>query len=176
LEDDLRRKTEIELSKLNNKLSMEVELAKIKIGPYSERQFVLYNELWASLCDLKWSMLELWSNPSQQNLRKFSTQLFDAHVKLEKSALIFEENHYTELMNCLNIFTDYEMGKKSLIEYRNNIDSTPETFQIQQMVDENREVKIRLLALLPDIRNNLRQQIGSIRNAHEFISREEMML
>ena len=165
LEDDLRRKTEIELSKLNNQLSMEIELAKIKIGPYSERQFVIYNELWASLCELKWSMLELWSSASQQNLRKFSTQLFDAHVKFEKYALIFEENHYAEMMRCFNIFVDYEMGKKSLIEYRNNRASNPEDFQIQQMVEENRDVKNQILALIPDIRNILRQQIGSIKNA-----------
>ena len=169
LDDDLRRKTEIELSKLNNRLSMEIELAKIKLGPYSERQFVIYNELWASLCELKWSMLELWSKASQSNLNKFSIQLFDAHVKLEKSALIFEESHYNELNNLLNIFVDYELGKKTLIEYRNKRAPSPEAFQIQQMIDENREVKIRLLALIPDIRNILRQQIGSNKNAEPVI-------
>jgi hypothetical protein len=67
---------------------MHLEVAKLKLGPYSERQFVIYNELWSSLCELKWSMLELWSSASQQNLRNFSTQLFETHVKLEKSALI----------------------------------------------------------------------------------------
>ena len=165
LDDDLRRKTEIELSKLNNRLSMEIELAKIKFGPYSERQFVIYNELWSSLCELKWSMLELWSEASKANLNKFSKQLFEAHVKLEKSALVFEEGHYIELMRILNVFVDYELGKKTLLEYRKQRVSSPETYEIQQMINENREVKLSLLALIPEIRNSLRQQISAQNNA-----------
>lgn len=170
LENDLNRKTEIELSKLNNTLAMQIEIAKIKLGPYSEKQFAEYNELWASLCELKWSMLDLWNDASEQNLKKFSSQLFDTHVKLEKSALIFEENHFQQLMKCLNIFADYEMGKKTLIEYRNNRNSIPDVFEIQQMVNENRQEKKDLLSLLPNIRTTLRQQIGFSRDAEQVIA------
>ena len=169
LDDELRRKTEIELSKLNNRLSMELELAKIKLGPYSESRFNIYNELWKSLCLLKYSMLELWDQASNSNLNSFSKQRFDTNLKLENSALVIEENHYIELMKILNEFASYELGKKVLIEYRKQRVPSPERYQIQDMIKENREIKDRLLAILQSIRSSLRQQISGQSNAEQLV-------
>ena len=169
LDDDLRRKTEIELSKLNNRLSMEIELAKIRQGPYSESQFKIYNELWKSLCDLKYSMFELWDEASKTNLNSFSKQLYDTNLKLENSALVIEENHYIELMKILNDFANYELGKKVLIEYRKQRVPSPERYQIQKMINQNREIKDRLLAVLQSIRSSLRKQISGQGNAEQLL-------
>lgn len=169
LDDDLRRKTEIELSKLNNRLSMELELAKIKFGPYSESQFGIYNELWKSLCNLKYSMLELWDEASKSNLNSFSKQLFDTNMKLENSALVIEENHYIELMKILNEFANYELGKKILIEYRKQRVPSPERHQIQKMINENSRIKNSLLEILQIIRSSLRRQISGQNNAEQLL-------
>ncbi|MFH1666543.1 MAG: hypothetical protein ABIA17_03105 [Elusimicrobiota bacterium] len=169
IDDELRRKTEIELSKLNNRLSMELELAKIKLGPYSESQFNIYNELWKSLCHLKYSMLELWGEASKSHLNSFSKQLFDSNMKLENSALVIEENHYIELMKILNEFANYELGKKILIEYRKQRVPSPERDQIQQMINENREIKNRLLEILQSIRRSLKRQISGQHNAEQLL-------
>lgn len=160
LDDELRRHTEIELSKLKNKYSMELELMKMKLGPYSEKQFDIYNDLWTSLCDLKYSMLVLWEGASDQNFKKFSSNLEKTTTKLEKSALVFDETDYIELMNILNKFANYEMGKKTLIEYRRSPNFTPYDSEIRDMISNNLAVKRQLLEYLPQIMNHLRNRIS----------------
>ena len=77
LDDDLRRKTEIEISKLNNRMSIELESLKVKLGPYSESQFQIYNELWKSLCELKYTMFDLWG----EHLIKISFDSLSNYLK-----------------------------------------------------------------------------------------------
>ena len=160
LDDELKRHTEIELSKLNNRLSVELELMKMKLGPYSEKQFDIYNKLWRSLCDLKYSMLQLWEGTSKQNFNVFSAKLEETTTKLEKSALVIEKEHYIELMNILNGFANYEMGKRTLIEHRRDPTSTPYDDDIRNMIKNNRTTKERLLKYLPQMMNLLRDQIS----------------
>ena len=98
-ESDLKILTETELAKLNSHLTMELEIAKLKIGPYSQKQFELYNQLWINLIDLKYSMLELWGQASEDKFTEFSRSLDETTIRLEKSALIIEEQHYRDLIN-----------------------------------------------------------------------------
>ena len=77
-------------------------------------------------------------------------------MKLEGSALIIEEKHYQDLMEIINTFAEYEIGKKNLIDFRNENNSFIENYEINQMIDQNRIRKDKLLKLLPNIRKNLR--------------------
>jgi hypothetical protein len=170
VEDDLRRKTEIELVKINSRLTFEVELAKIKAGPYSGEQFTLYNKLWASLCDLKFSMLTLWEGVSEAAFDKFARQLEETTLWLEKSALLVEPTQYDQLITLLNEFDSYSFGKRTLMQHRqqrelgyNFIDHN----EMQKMINDNRDKKNRLLNYLPKIRDSLRSQISGKGSAKE---------
>jgi hypothetical protein len=160
-ESDLKILTETELAKLNSHLTMELEIAKLKIGPYSQKQFELYNQLWINLIDLKYSMLELWGQASEDRFTEFSRSLDETTIRLEKSALIIEEQHYRDLINILNEFSRYQFGKRSLIDYKKEqpIASYDHDY-VQLMIAENKASKDRLLNYLPQIRNCLRNQIS----------------
>lgn len=166
LAKDLHIKTETELAKIQTINTISVETLKTKLGYYSENQFTTYNELWSHLCDLKYHMLELWSNNTEDELKEFSSQLNATIIKLEKSALIIEEHHYLELIDILNQFASYEFKKWSLLQIKDERikkeDISPA--DIKNMVKENASIKKRLLDYLPQIRSNMRNQISGISN------------
>ena len=167
-ESDLNMRTQIEMAKLNNRLTMELEIAKTKIGPYSEKQFDLYNELWTSLCDLKYAMLQLWDRASKDKFDEFSKKLEETTIRLEKSALVVEDRHYVELITILNEFAKYEMGKRTLIDYRNQHPLAPYDPQLTaQMISDNQTTKNRLLQYLPEMMNCLRNQISGKSTAEQ---------
>lgn len=128
---------------------------------YSGRQFELYNQLWHSLFDLKLMADALWEEANEQNLRCFSQQLKKTMNEVEKSYLFIEENHYQELSELLNEFKNYEIGKKRLVQlymrrsYRQQVDR----YEIQQLVEQNREGKQRYEQLVKEIGDNLKNQI-----------------
>lgn len=169
-ESDLTRQTQIELAKLNNRLTMEFEIAKMKIGPYSEKQFRIYTEVWANLCELKYSMLELWDQASEQKYNAFSHKLEKTIKQLEKSALVIEEQHYDELMTILNEFAKYEMGKRTLIDYRMQNPVAPyDQEHTRMLIEDNRATKQRLLQYLPMMMKCLRSQLNGRIGVHQEI-------
>ena len=162
LDDELKIKSETELAKLRNDLSVRLEILKIKIGPYAKEQFEIYNKLWVRLCDLKISMLKLWSQASESTFNEFSDKLNDTTIQLEQSALLIEDQHYNELTTILNGFSYYQMGKLYLIEYRR--DTPPHQLDrllIDQMINDNKDTRDRLLKFLPQMKNCMRQQISA---------------
>jgi len=169
LDNSLREKTESELAKMKSKLSLELEIAKIKMGPYSEKQFDTYNELWRSLCDLKYSMLQLWQDVLEEDFNDFSKKLDITTINLEKSALLIEDHHYKELMSILNEFASYQMGKRSILEWRRFQDKNYQVDQdaLRKMINDNRKTKKRLLEYLPQMMNCLRSQISGKNNDAE---------
>lgn len=163
-ENKLDTHTQIKLAQLTNKLSTELEIVKIKTGPYSERQFNLYNELWISLCELKHAMLLLWDQASEDKFDNFSKKLEETFTKLQKSALVVEEMHYIELVNLLNEFAKYEMGKRELIDYRREQPIAPyNRKQVKMLIADNRATKSKPLEYLPQMMNCLRCQINGQR-------------
>lgn len=166
LDDELRKKTDTELARVNATLSMEVEMAKLRMGPYSEKQFVLYNELWISLCDLKHSMELLWDHASEENVRDFANKLAQASRKLEQSALLVEPNHYQELNEILNQFGDYRLGKQTLIEVSQDrvIGNPIQNSEIRQLVSRNGVTRQHLRKYLPQMMDCLRSQIAGIKS------------
>lgn len=167
-ENSLDTRTQVELAKLNNRLTMELEIAKTKIGPYSEKQFALYNELWTSLVDLKYAMLQLWDRASEEKFNDFSKKLEETTKKLEESALVVEEHHYTELIGILNEFAKYEMGKRTLIDYRNQQPFAPyDPGLTKKMIEDNEATKDKLRKYLPQMMKCLRRQISGKNSAEQ---------
>jgi len=159
--NNLRKETDAELSRLNGKVSIEVEKAKLKMSFYSEKQFNLYNELWENLCELKVAMNELWAVINQENLIKFQEQLLKTDDLLEKRAILIEPHHYQKLRNILSEFGNYQLGKKSLYDLREEQGEIRNfnTLEIQTLIERNSLHRNALLNYLPKMLYCLRKQI-----------------
>ncbi len=131
---------------------------------YSEKQFEYYSKLWASLYDLKLSADKLWENASLDNLEFFTKQLKNTKTKVEKSGLFIENNDYENLVRILNYFLDYKIGKTKLINIREN--NPTDFYHIQQLVDNNQQIKNEYDQLILRIKEELKNQIrgNNIRN------------
>lgn len=124
---------------------------------YSDAQFEQYSKLWASLYDLKISADKLWESASDRNLETFTRQLKSSKIQIEKAGLFIEDADYENLLEILNHFLEYEIGKEKLIKYRRN--NYIDTHQIEQLINENRERKSSYDTLILKIKHNLRSQI-----------------
>lgn len=101
-------------------IELEFEKSKNKYLKYSNKQFELYNSLWIQLVELKDKAEILWEEASMKNLKQFAQTLKNTKTAVEKSVLFLEDEHYNDLMELLKEFSEYEIGKQKLIEYRNS--------------------------------------------------------
>jgi hypothetical protein len=119
--------------------------------------FEQYSKLWASLYDLKISADKLWESASDRNLETFTRQLKNTKIQIEKAGLFIEDADYENLLQILNHFLEYEIGKEKLIKFRRN--NYVDTHQIEQLINANRERKSNYDNLIIKIKHNLRSQI-----------------
>lgn len=130
---------------------------------YNSKQFELYNDLWSSLIDLKISADELWESATGKKLKDFSNKLHNAKISIEKSSLLIENNHYDELMQVIKKFEEFEIGKKKLINLRNQtisaIDETLSYSNINYTIEQNREVKTNYDGLLDELKLKFKSTI-----------------
>ena len=160
---DLKIETDKQLLELQSKANFEFETFKLKIGPYTEKQFERYNELWVKLTELRHTMEELWESATERTLNKFSKNLNDTFKILEKSALLIEPSHYNELSESLNFFARYQIGKRNLIHFRKQTgDRYVEgiTEKINELIDSNEKHKSRLNQAMQNLMDNMRNQIN----------------
>lgn len=137
------------------------DMIKEKTSRYSGQQFELYNKFWHFLYDLKITADLLWEEANDLNLRQFSKQLKTTIDGLEKSYLFIEETHYQELKKLLKEFSDYQFGKKKLIElYRQKANEQIDYQLVQQLISHNRGKKQNYEDLLDRIRKDLKKQIS----------------
>jgi hypothetical protein len=166
---ELNRINNEEIEVIRNKLARELEITKSRLQfetnmtityltRYSDKQFELYNELWASLCDLKFCVQKLWEIKSVDWLIKLSEQLKIAYEKCEKSALLIEPGHYNELQIILQEISDFKIGKANLIELRKGSNVTQEN--INDIITNNGHIKERLEEYLRQFMGCLRRQIS----------------
>lgn len=125
---------------------------------YSDKQFEYYSKLWITLYDLKLFRDSLWKEATPNNLEKFSIQLKETKEEIEKSALFIEDTHYTELITLLNNFSDYEIGKSKLINYRQNLNEF-DHFSTIIMINDNENKKTQYEILISQIRTSLKTQL-----------------
>ncbi|WP_421841857.1 hypothetical protein [Marinobacter algicola] len=169
--NELKENTDKEILELKNQANLEFEKYKVRIGPYSEKQFERYNELWVKMVELKSGMNELWDHAEERALKKFSRDLRDLGSTLEKSALLVEPAHYEELMESMNVFARYQIGKQTLINLRRiSGDGYMQgvTEQISELIESNEGNRRRLLEALDSLMDAMRRQInggdGTIQN------------
>jgi len=157
---DLSATNSIEIEQFKARIGTEYEIIKASLLRYSEKQFELYNDLWASLCDLEFCVTNLWEKANITNLRKLARQLNDTRLKVRKSALLIENRHYKELNIVLNKFEDFQFGKKYLIDLRKaKRNEYVYEHDIRNAISNNAEIKNSLVQLLSDIMEYLKRQI-----------------
>lgn len=173
LEKD-KAKYQEELEGLKAKYQTELETTKTELEKsksmflrYSEQQFNLYNELWKSLCDLKYIGEELWERAEIQKVKEFSKQLKMTKLTVEKSALLMEDNHFKDLIKILDNFGKFEFGKMTLISLRNRQAHELENYgvnevEIRRVIDHNRQTKQEFVNLVNNLATEFKRQIKGI--------------
>jgi hypothetical protein len=156
---------ERKLEELKSKHSKEIELyrtqldiAKSSVARYGEQQFSAYNQLWTSLHGLKIKGNQLWERANNQNLYQLANQLKDTQETIDKNSLFIEDAHYGQLQALLKMLSEYELGKKRLIELRRQDHVEP--YRIGQLVDQNGYFLEQYTQLILEIRKNFRQQLN----------------
>ncbi|QCX37313.1 hypothetical protein FF125_02235 [Aureibaculum algae] len=170
LEKD-RSKYQQELEALKTKYQSELEIKKAELEKskslflrYSEHQFNLYNDLWKSLCDLKHIGEELWEKAEPQLTKKFSKQLRETKLTVEKSALLIEDGHYKSLTTILDKFGNFEIGKLRLINLRNKTVHEMNEYgvrnnEIRNVIENNRQTKQEYIKLTKELSSSFKAQI-----------------
>lgn len=173
LEKD-RAQYQQELEGLKNQYQQELETKKNELEKsksiflrYSEHQFNLYNDLWKSLCDLKHIGEDLWERAEPQLLRKFSKQLRETKLTVEKSALLIEDNHYQALTGVLEKFENFEIGKQTLITLRNRTVNEMNQFgfqeyEIRRIIEGNWQTKQEFVELTVELSAAFKNQLKGI--------------
>jgi len=153
-----------------NQFQSHLDILKQTTIRYSDKQFELYHFLWSSLNDLKILADDLWSEANSSRMEKFIKQLKKTTIDVEKAALFIEDDHYMELSKLLNQFSNYQMGKVSLIKYRSQY-GYDDSFEIRAMVSHNGELKKQYDRIIIEIKDDLRQQLRgtNTRNKLPFI-------
>lgn len=155
-----------------------IQLLRERTQRFSSTQFELYTELWRRLQDLRFIADDLWEKATRDNLFSFVACLIETRRAVEKAALFLENQHYKELRDKLELFQEFQMGKKKLINIRSNVDFN-EAFEtdkyddagetrlrIQQQILANNILKQGYEALLERVRKSLKAQItGTPNNA-----------
>ena len=141
-----------------NDYQAKLDILKQTTLRYSDKQFEIYSTLWSGLQNLKISADNLWEKASSKNLVDLSKQLYLTKCEIEKASLFIEDAHYSELIKIIKHFSEFEIGKKMLIDYRKetNID---EHIIVSQMVAGNQRVKRRYEELILLIKSDLQQQL-----------------
>jgi hypothetical protein len=163
--EQLRKETESELTKLNGKVEVEVEKAKLKFNLYSQKQFELYNDLWIKLCELEKAKFYLKIQKNEETLLDFRDKLMKARDVLDQRGILIEPDHYEELHQIFNKLVDYETGQEILMQgHTKDIDDKHVTELIQKIMRNEAELEDKINRM----KNYLRNQIsGRIENSNE---------
>jgi len=159
--ESIKKDNSAKLEHLKSMLQLEYEMAKTYLVRYSDKQFELYNELWSSLAELKFSVQKLWESATRSNLNILIKKLKRATESFEKSALLIELTHYSELQLILDEISQFQYGKERLIDLRTGRIQINENRHryIDDYIENNKETKKRLEKYLQQYRECLRKQI-----------------
>lgn len=159
----LSSSTSVEIEQFKARIGAEYEIIKASLLRYSEKQFDLYNDLWASLCDLEVCVSNLWDVANINNLRKLSQQLHYTRLKVRKSALLIEDRHYKEINLVISEFESFEFGKQNLINLRkirqNQNNEDFDECAVRSAISKNAAIKNRLVEILAAMMACLKNQI-----------------
>ncbi|MEJ7739696.1 MAG: hypothetical protein WKF97_19905 [Chitinophagaceae bacterium] len=153
-EEKIKVKFQNEINSYQNQL----DILKQTTLRYSDRQFEHYSKLWSSLYDLKLLADDLWEQADPVRLERFSKQLRTTKADIEKASLFIEEEHYKELTKLIKGFSEYQVGKLDLINYRRN--EMYNEYHVNQLIEHNGQKKNAFEKLIYIIKTDLKKQIG----------------
>lgn len=143
------------------KTNHELEKAERRHYLYSQSQFELYNSLWKQLVYTKRLADELWRKADPQKLPSFADQIGQTKFVIEENMLLIEEEHYNKLVNLMEEFENFKIGKQKLVEIRQS--STDEILanidDVSDMIRDNKDSKDRYDVLVSHIGDSFRKQI-----------------
>ena len=157
LEEDKLKYTS-ELEKIKAELQNENEKQKFVFSMYFEGQFKIYNNLWLALVNLDNEVEKLWNSATTTNLSSFIKAIQKAKKQIKDSALLIEREHYNLILENLQYFENYQIGKKKLIELRsfNSIDA----HDIDNLIRDNGQQRMQITSFINDMLEKMRVQIG----------------
>lgn len=152
-EEKIKAKFQNEINEYQSKL----DILKQTTLRYSDKQFEHYSRLWSSLYELKILSDNLWEHATSSRLERFSKQLKTTKMEIEKASLFIEDAHYIELIDIIKHFSEYQIGKSDLINYRQA--NIYDDYQINQMITDNGVKKIEFQNLILIVKADLKKQI-----------------
>lgn len=131
---------------------------------YNSKQFEIYNTLWVSLIELKFSGDNLWDEATKTRLRFFSKKVAEAKKEIEASSLLLEDRDYYELIFLIERFNDFEVGKETLIKIKYKTDAEMNSkninaASIEDMIRENGQTKNEYDTLIIKLKEKFKKQI-----------------
>ncbi|EMY59901.1 hypothetical protein [Leptospira terpstrae] len=152
-----------EIERLKANLQFNYQTQSISNALFHETQFKIYNELWVSLTDLKINMDQLWENVTNHTLQSFVRSLKKAKDSIINSALLIDEDHYSEFLELINHFENYQVGKERLLNMRINrthYDLPNLNFpQIEKIIEDNRLNKNEIQILILRIKGEMQKVV-----------------
>lgn len=131
---------------------------------YNSKQFEIYNNLWVSLIELKFSADTLWDEATIPKLRNLSKKVAEAQKSIEISSLLLENDDYRELNNLIDKFNDFKVGKTKLIETKYKTDIQMDEYyinedEIKKMIKLNGKIKKQYESLVINLKQEFKEQI-----------------
>lgn len=157
------------LNRLLERFKSDLQTARDRDQRISEAQFRLYSEVWSNLQDLKAAGDRLWERCMPETLSRFIDTLGGARLAIGRGRLILTEAHHKRLQVILEVFDQFEIGKRRLIEIRSEdlqSDLKNDSIdRIRSQIEANRQHKDayeRLLdEILPEFRRQLNMSVSS---------------
>lgn len=151
------------LHRTTAKYDQHLEIARAAINRYSESQFSRYGELWQSLCDLRAAGDDLWESATPDKVKKFAKQIKETRTSIHKGALILSEEHYRGLLEALESFDQFSLGKTNLVDLRRHPNRQDyDEYSIQELIRHNGQLRNDYTHKLDQLRQHLKRQIGGI--------------
>lgn len=134
---------------------------------FNSKQFEIYNTLWTSLIELKFSADDLWEDATQTKLRNFSKKISETKKAIETSSLLLEDIDYTKLKDLLKQFNNFEFGKENLIKLYKIKNKTNQEMSnyyisdssIDNIIKINEQIKNRYDDLISNLRIKFKIQL-----------------
>jgi hypothetical protein len=186
--ENIRNGHQTQLESLRNDFNVKLEDVRLNsqkmvedhknhlqdVARYSEYQFKLYNELWASLYDLKYEADKLWKRASVIHMKSFAKQLFETKKKVGQNILLIRDDHYRALLDIINAFEEFRIGKDDLISIQNRRTNVSMVDRdVVNIIEANEEIKNQYSVLLDrlagDFKNHVSRSMSSKEEQLEFL-------
>lgn len=145
-----------------------IGLDVVQANRFKNAQFEAYANVWKSLQALRLAGDDLWEKADIKNLSRFADKLRKTITVVREGDLFFEEDDRKNLLESLNEFGRFRLGKRRLIEIR----SIPEfeedvrrgylpLAQVTEQIEENYRYKVKYEKLLEKIRVSFKERLSN---------------